>query len=204
MIIDIHPKNPEARLVARASSMLESGGILAYPTDSVYAIGCDAANNRAVERLHRLQKSDKHKPYALICRSISEIAEYAKVTNGAFRVLKAHLPGPYVFILEASRLVPKLLTDRRKTIGVRVPSNPVLHDLVEALGRPILSSSIKDEDGEFLNDPETIDRTIGAHLAAVVRAEDVGHEPSSIVSLVGDDFQIVREGKGDVSFFRER
>src|SRR5687767_9235589 len=114
MILDIHPKNPEPRLIARVAAMLESGGIVAYPTDSVYAIGCDASNNRAVERLHWLQKADKHKPYALICRSLSEIAEYAKVSNGAFRALKAHLPGPYVFILEASRQVPKLLTDRRK------------------------------------------------------------------------------------------
>lgn len=203
MIIDIHPVNPEARLIARVASMLDSGGIVAYPTDSVYAIGCDAANNRAVERLHKLQNSDKLKPYALICRSLSEIADYAKVSNGAFRVMKQHLPGPYVFILEASRRVPKLLTDRRKTIGVRMPSNPVLRDLAEALGRPILSSSIKNAVGEFEIDPQAIDRMIGAHLASVVRAEEVGHEPSSVVSLVGDNFEIVREGKGDVSFFRE-
>jgi tRNA threonylcarbamoyl adenosine modification protein (Sua5/YciO/YrdC/YwlC family) len=203
MIIDIHPVNPETRLIARVASMLDSGGIVAYPTDSVYAIGCDASNNRAVERLHRLQNSDKHKPYALICRSLSEVADYAKVSNGAFRAMKQHLPGPYVFILEASRKVPKLLTDRRKTIGVRIPSNPVLRDLVEALGRPILSSSIKNEEGEFECDPVAIDKLVGAHLATVVRGEEVGHEPSSVVNLVGDNFEIVREGKGDVSFFRQ-
>lgn len=202
MILDMHPVNPESRLIARAAAMLESGGIVAYPTDSVYGIGCDATNPRAVERLHKLQNSDKHKPYALICRSLAEIAEYARVSNGAFRAMKAHLPGPYVFILEASRLVPKVLTDRRKTIGVRMPGNPVARDLVNALGRPILSSSLKDEEGEFVVDPEEIDRLIGARINVVIRAEEVERTPSSVISLVDDTFEVIREGKGDVSFFR--
>lgn len=202
MILDLHPVNPEARLIARAAAMLDSGGILAYPTDSVYGVGCDATNVRAVERLYKLQNSDRHKPFALICRSMAEIAEYARVTNGAFRVMKAHLPGPYVFILEATRLVPKVLLDRRKTIGVRMPSNPVARDLVNALGRPILSSSLKDEEGDFAVDPEEIDRLIGKQINAVLRAEDVERTPSSVVSLVDDVFEIIREGKGDVSFFR--
>ena len=202
MILDMHPVNPEARLIARAAAMLDSGGILAYPTDSVYGVGCDATNVRAVERLYKLQNSDRHKPYALICRSLAEISEYARVTNGAFRVMKAHLPGPYVFILEASRLVPKILLDRRKTIGVRMPANPVARDLVAALGRPILSSSLKDEEGEFAVDPEEIDRLIGPRINVVIRAEEVERTPSSVVSLVDDNFEIIREGKGDVSFFR--
>jgi tRNA threonylcarbamoyl adenosine modification protein (Sua5/YciO/YrdC/YwlC family) len=202
MILDMHPVNPEPRLIARVAAMLESGGIVAYPTDSVYAVGCDAANNRAVERLHKLQKSDRHKPYSLICRNLSEIAEYARVSTAAFRALKQHLPGPYVFLLEASRLVPKLLTDRRKTIGVRVPSNPVARELAEALGRPILSSSVKNAEGEFIVDPAEIDALIGPQINVVVRAGEVGAIPSSIVSLVGDSFEIIREGKGDVSSFR--
>lgn len=202
MILDMHPVNPESRLVARAAAMLESGGIVAYPTDSVYGVGCDATNVRAVERLYKLQNSDRHKPYALICRSLAEIAEYARVTNGAFRAMKAHFPGPYVFILEASRLVPKILLDRRKTIGVRMPSNPVARDLVNALGRPILSSSLKNEEGDLVVDPEEIDRLIGPRINAVIRAEEVERTPSSVVSLVDDRFEIVREGKGDVSFFR--
>lgn len=202
MILDMHPVNPEPRLIARVAAMLDSGGIVAYPTDSVYAIGCDATNNRAVERLHKLQKSDKHKPYALICRSIAEIAEYAKVGNASFRALKHHLPGPYVFILEATRAVPKLLTDRRKTIGVRMPEHPVPRGLAETLGRPILSSSLKDEEGEFMVDPEEIDRTIGKLINVVIRSGEVGRTPSSVVSMVGDEFEITREGKGDVSYFR--
>ena len=202
MILDMHPVNPETRLIARAAAMLDSGGIVAYPTDSVYGVGCDATNARAVERLHKLQNSDKHKPYALICRSLAEISEYARVSNGAFRAMKAHLPGPYVFILEASRLVPKLMLDRRKTIGVRMPANPVARDLVNALGRPILSSSLKDEEGEFVVDPEEIDRLIGARINVVIRAEEVERTPSSVVSLVDDNFEVIREGKGDISFFR--
>lgn len=202
MILEMHPVNPEARLIARAAAMLESGGVVAYPTDSVYGVGCDATNVRAVERLHKLQKSDRHKPYALICRSLAEISEYARVTNGAFRAMKAHLPGPYVFILEASRLVPKILLDRRKTIGVRMPANPVARDLVNALGRPILSSSVKNQEGEFVVDPEEIDRLIGPRINVVIRAEEVEAHPSSVISLVDDNFEIMREGKGDVSFFR--
>lgn len=202
MILEMHPVNPESRLIARAAAMLDSGGVVAYPTDSVYALGCDATNNRAVERLYKLQNSDRHKPYALICRSLAEISEYARVSNGAFRVMKAHLPGPYVFLLEASRLVPKILLDRRKTIGVRMPANPVARDLVAALGRPILSSSLKDEEGEFVVDPDEIDRLMGARINAVIKAEEVGSVPSSVVSLVDDAFEIIREGKGDVSFFK--
>lgn len=202
MILDMHPVNPEARLIARAAAMLESGGIVAYPTDSVYGVGCDATNVRAVERLYRLQKSDRQKPYALICRSLAEISEYARVSNGAFRVMKAHFPGPYVFILEASRLVPKILLDRRKTIGVRIPSNPVARDLVNALGRPILSSSLKTEEGDLAVDAEEIDRLIGPRINVVIRAEEVEPTPSSVISLVDDNFEIIREGKGDVSFFR--
>jgi len=202
MILEMHPVNPEARLIARAAAMLDSGGILAYPTDSVYGVGCDAANNRAVEALYKLQNSDRHKPYALICRSLSEVAEYAKVSNASFRIMKQHTPGPYVFILEASRLVPKILLDRRKTIGVRIPSNPVARDLVNALGRPILSSSLKNEAGEFVVDPEEVHRLIGARINAVIKAEEVGSTPSTVVSLVGDVVEVVREGKGDVSEFR--
>ncbi|MBI4859008.1 MAG: threonylcarbamoyl-AMP synthase [Candidatus Riflebacteria bacterium] len=201
MIIRIHPVNPEARLIARVVSVLEGGGVIAYPTDSVYALGCNAKNNRAVERLYKIKKSDRLKPFSLICSEISEISEYAKVSNQAFRILKHHLPGPYVFILEASRRVPKLLTDRRKTIGVRIPSNPVARMLAQGLGGPMLSSSCKTEDGEFMVDPEEIDRIYGPQISAVIHAEEVGQEPSSVISLVDDEVAIVRQGKGDLSFF---
>lgn len=202
MILSLHPDNPEPRLVARVVSMLENGGVIAYPTDSVYALGCDASNNRAVERLYKLKKSDRAKPFSLVCRDIAEISGYARVSNSAFRTLKSHLPGPYVFILEANRNVPKLLTDKRKTIGVRVPSNPAARSLVEGLGRPILSSSIKDDEGEFLVDPEQIDKILGPFINVVVRAEEVGRTPSSVVSLVDEAPEIIREGKGDLTAFR--
>jgi len=203
MILEIHPINPEPRLLARVVSVLEGGGVVAYPTDSVYALGCDATNNRAVERLYKIKKSERHKPFSLLCQDLSQVSEYARVSNQSFRILRHHLPGPYVFILEASRLVPKLLTDRRKTIGVRVPSNPVARDLVLALGRPMLSSSIKDDQGEFVVRPQEVDRLLGWQINLVISAEEVGIVPSSIVSMVGDRIEIVREGKGDLSYFKK-
>jgi tRNA threonylcarbamoyl adenosine modification protein (Sua5/YciO/YrdC/YwlC family) len=202
MILDMHPVNPEPRLVARVVSVLENGGVIAYPTDSLYALGCDAANNRAVERLHKLKKSERAKPLTLVCRDLSEVAEYARVSNNAFRILKHHVPGPYVFILEASRMVPKLLTEKRKTIGVRIPSNPVARAIVEALGRPMLSTSVKDDAGAFIVDPQEIDRMVGARINLVIRAEEVGQEPSSVIEMISDQVRVVREGKGDVSYFR--
>jgi tRNA threonylcarbamoyl adenosine modification protein (Sua5/YciO/YrdC/YwlC family) len=202
MILQMHPVNPEPRLVARVVSALEAGGVVAYPTDSVYALGCDATSNRAVERLYKIKKSDRAKPFSLVCQDLSQLSEYARVSNNAYRILRHLTPGPYVFILEASRLVPKLLTDKRKTIGCRIPSNPVARDLVTSLGRPMLSSSIKDEEGEFMCDPERIDRAIGAQINLVIRAEEMGMIPSSVVSLVGDGVEIVREGKGDLDFLR--
>jgi tRNA threonylcarbamoyl adenosine modification protein (Sua5/YciO/YrdC/YwlC family) len=202
MILDMHPVNPELRLVARVASMLEGGGVIAYPTDSLYALGCDATNNRAVERLYKIRKSDRHKPFTLVCKDLTQVSEYAQVSNTAFRALKHHVPGPYVFILEASRRVPKLLTDRRKTIGVRIPSNPVAMELVNALGHPILSASIKNDADEFVNDPAIIDKLLGHQLNVTIRAEEVGTIPSTVVSLVSTDPEIIREGKGDLSYFR--
>ena len=201
MILDLHPVNPESRLVARVVAALEAGGVIAYPTDSVYALGCDAMNNRAVERLHWLTKTDKHKPFSLVCRDLAEVSSYARVSNAAFRIMRHHMPGPYVFLLEAGRAVPKLLTDKRKHIGVRVPSNPAARDIVTGLGRPLLSASVKDDDGEFIVDAEAIDKALGKNLAMVVRSGEVGREPSSVISLVTDEPEIVRAGKGDVGYF---
>lgn len=203
MILAIHPANPEPRLVARVVAILERGGVVAYPTDTVYALGCDAQNNRAVERLYRTKRDARAKPFSLVCRDFSELALYARVSDYAYRVLRHHLPGPYVFILEASRMAPKLLTSRRKAIGVRIPANPVAQELVRGLGRPILSTSLRDAGGEMVSDAAVADALVGKGIDLVVDGGDVGKVPSSVVSLVDDQPAIIRSAKGDLSYFAQ-
>ncbi|MEM7612811.1 MAG: L-threonylcarbamoyladenylate synthase [Pseudomonadota bacterium] len=200
-LIEIHPQNPQARQVARVVSMIRSGGLVAYPTDCTYALGCHIGDKRAMDRIHRIRRTDKNHNFTLVCSDLSEISVYARVDNWAYRLLKAFTPGPYTFILRATSEVPKRLQNpRRKTIGIRIPDHPIPLSILEHLSEPIMSSSLILPDDEIpMTDPiEMLDRLHG-RVEAVIDGRAGGLEPSTVIDLSNDTVQILRAGKGDTS-----
>jgi tRNA threonylcarbamoyl adenosine modification protein (Sua5/YciO/YrdC/YwlC family) len=203
VLLEINPENPEPRKIRKAVEALEAGEVIAYPTDTVYGIGCDLFNKKAVERLYQIKGMNREKKLAFVCQDLSDAAKYAVMHDNVYRVLKQYLPGPYCFILEATREVPKIVHLPRKTIGVRIPNHAVPLAIAKELGRPIISStaSARTETGGVFPDPREIDIEFKG-LALVLDAGAGGTEPTSIVDLTGSEPEIVREGAGDVSEFR--
>lgn len=201
MLIAINPHNPQPRLIRKVVEILRAGGTVIYPTDTVYGIGCDLMNLRAIERIYRIKRRETSKPFSFICSDLTHISRYAKVTNWAYRTMRRLLPGPYTFILEGSRLVPKILLTKRKTAGIRVPANEICLALVRELGNPIISTSAATEEGEILNDASLLNDRFGRQVDAVIDGGPAPGEPSSVVSLIGDTPQVLRRGAGDVSLF---
>ncbi|MFK7887271.1 MAG: L-threonylcarbamoyladenylate synthase [Gammaproteobacteria bacterium] len=201
--IRIHPVTPQPHRVVEASAVLASGGVLVYPTDSCYALGCDLGNADGVARIRRIRHKSTQEPLSLLCRDLSEIAIFSRVDNQAYRLLKKLTPGPYTFILKASREVPKRVLDtKRKTIGIRVPENAVAQALLEAHGAPVLSSTAQKPGEEIaLNDAEDIWDWLSSHVDAMVDGGPCGLEPTSVIDLTGDVPRVVRVGAGDVSMF---
>ena len=196
MIISINPQNPQKRLIARVCDILEQGGLVAYPTDSFYGIGCDLLNRGGTLLIQKLKNRDiKQQPLSIICDSLKEISRYAKVSNYAYKTMKRCLPGPYTFILEATQLVPKIMLTKRKTVGIRIPDNRICLSLVEALGKPLISTSAG------LDDPNEIEKRFKPHLECVIDGGPTVPEPSSVISLLDDVPEVIRKGKGDVSLF---
>lgn len=197
--LKIHPQNPEPRKIQQVVSCLRDGGVVIYPTDTIYAMGCDIHNARAVERIARIkgikpQKND----FSFICYDLSHIADYAKVSNAAFKVMKRLLPGPFTFILEAGYRVPKVLANR-KTVGVRIPNHPIARQIVFELDHPIITTSIKDYDDdimEYPNDPEIIFERFQHQVDIVIDGGLGGLIPSTVINATDDDFDIIREGAG--------
>ncbi len=202
MILKINPNNPQDRLIQKAVDILKSGGIIAYPTDTVYGIGCDIMNKRAIEKIYQLKQRDKKKPFSFICSDLKNISDYAKVSNYAYKTMKRLLPGPYTFILEGSKLVPKMMLTKRKSAGIRVPDNKVCIELIKALGHPVLSTSAASLEGEIFEDGSLIHDYFAKRLDAVIDVGPIAGYPSSVISLINDEPEIIREGLGDVSFFR--
>jgi len=202
-LIDIHPTNPQPRLVDSIVQIIRSGGLIAYPTDSSYAFGCHIGDARAINRIHRIRRTDKNHNFTLVCRDLSEISVYARVDNWAYRMIKAFTPGPYTFILPATREVPKRLQNpKRRTIGLRVPDHPLVHAILEELGEPIMSSTMQlPGDDHPLTDPEDIQQRLGHQIEAIVQAGPVGIEPTSVIDLTGGHAEVLRVGRGDVSAF---
>lgn len=198
-ILHTNPINPQRRHVARAVEALEAGRLISYPTDTTYGIGCDPLNKRAIEKLYAIKKRDRKKPVGLLCSDLKDLSQYAVVSNAAFRILRRILPGPYTFILPATPLVPKIMLTPQKVVGVRIPESQIVHDIVRALGRPIISTSATLEDGSVLNDAEEIERRFRGKIEVVI-AQDCPGEPSSIIDLTGDVPEVVREGRGDPSW----
>jgi tRNA threonylcarbamoyl adenosine modification protein (Sua5/YciO/YrdC/YwlC family) len=194
--IQIHPENPQSRFLRAATDVLNDGGLIIYPTDSVYGLGCDLFNKNAVEKIYRIKGNDKRKLLSFICPDLKGISEYAFVSNAAYKIMRRLLPGPYTFILGATRQVPRILLEKRKTVGIRVPDNIVCQALLAEFGKPVISTSASLQDQNFLNDPDEIAAAF-AHLVDLFLDTGAGGlEPSTVVDLTEDEPVIVRQGKG--------
>ena len=198
MLLRIHPIDPQPRLIRQVVEILRSGGIIIYPTDTVYGIGCDILQADAIERICRLKGIDSHKAnLSFICNDLSHLSEYTKpISTPTFRLLKEHLPGPYTFILPASKLVPKILQSKKSTIGLRIPDNPIAQALVRELGRPILSTSLPGEQVEDTTDPDVMYENFGKQVDAVIDGGIGGMIPSTVVDCSTDLPEVIREGAG--------
>jgi len=180
---------------------LKAQGVIAYPTDTVYGFGCSLYNKKGIERIYLIKGSEKDRPFSFICADLKDISLYAKVSNYAYKTMRRLLPGPYTFILEGTKLVPKIMLTRRKTAGIRVPYNPICLAIVKELGHPIISTSATLPGGELLYDPAEIDSRLGSTLDLVIDGGILVSEPSSVIDLTDDRPKVLRKGKGDVSFF---
>ena len=201
MILAINPEHPEPRKIRRAVEALEAGGVIAYPTDTVYGLGCDLMNKHAIERLYAIKRMDRAQPLAFVCPDLSDIAKYAVVENQVYRLLRRFLPGPYTFILPATREVPKLVQMKRKNVGIRVPACEATRLLARELGRPIISSTAARPGEEPQVDPHEID-TVFKGLALVLDGGAGGLVPTTVVDLTQSPPEVVREGAGAVDEFR--
>ena len=200
MIISIHPEDPQPRMIAQVVDILRDDGVIAYPTDTTYGIGCSIFSKKGIEKIYTIKQREKKKPFSFICADISEVARYAKVSNYAFRILKRYLPGPYTFVLDASSVVPDLLVTRQKTVGIRIPANPICLAIVGELGHPIITTSANRSGDEPIGDPFQVEREMGKQLDLVVDGGMLSADVSSVVSLIGDVPVILRKGIGDVSW----
>ena len=195
MLLNINPDNPQQRLINKVCEALEDGGLIAYPTDTFYAIGCDLFNKKGMQQLYKIKKSPLKQPFSIICDSLKEISRYAQVSNYAYKTMKRLLPGPYTFILEGTKLVPKLMLTKRKTIGIRIPDNKICQAIVKTLGHPIISTSA------LLDNPHLIYEAHKTNLSIVIDGGVLYPEPSSVISLIDDNPEVIRQGKGDVTDF---
>lgn len=199
----LHPTHPEPRLIKRAVEIVRKGGVIAYPTDSCYAIGCHIGDKEAMERIRRIRGVDERHHFTLVCRDLSEIGTFAKVDNAQYRLLKAHTPGTYTFILKATRELPRRLAHpKRSTVGVRVPDHPATHALLAELNEPLLSSTlIMPGEDEPLNDAEAIRERLEHQLDLILDGGACGVEPTTVIDLSGDVPMLVRQGRGDIASF---
>ncbi len=201
MLLSINDENPQMRLIRKAIEVLNEGGIIVYPTDTVYGIGCDLFNKRAIEKIYEIKKRSVKQPFSFVCSDLSDISQYAVVSNHTYKIMRHFLPGPYTFILGASKLVPKILLPKRKTVGIRVPDNKICLTLVSEFGHPIISTSVKSKQNEIMADPVDMHEELKNKVDLVIDGGILGSELSSVISLVDDIPEVVREGKGEVEAF---
>jgi tRNA threonylcarbamoyl adenosine modification protein (Sua5/YciO/YrdC/YwlC family) len=200
MHIEINPENPQPRLITRVVKLLEDGGIIAYPTDTTYGIGCSIFNKRGIERIYILKQREKKKPFSFICADLSDVARYSKVSNYAFKIMKRYLPGPYTFVLSASNIVPNLLVTKQKTVGIRIPNNKICLAIVQELGHPIITTSANVSGEEPIGDPVEVEQELGNKLDLVIHGGKLSANVSSVISLINDIPLVLRKGAGDVSW----
>jgi len=203
MILEINPYNPQVRLIRRVVERIKQGAVICYPTDTGYGIGCDIFNPKAIKKMARLKKRPPNKTFSFMCYDLKNISRYAHVSNTAYRLLKKNLPGPYTFVLPGTKLVPKVMTTKQKTVGIRVPEHVICRSLLEELSSPIINTSIPVDDTTA---PPTqafeIEMLLNNHVDVIIDGGPVYPDPSSLIDLTGDRPEILREGKGDVSPFR--
>jgi tRNA threonylcarbamoyl adenosine modification protein (Sua5/YciO/YrdC/YwlC family) len=201
MIITINPKNPQPRLIRKVVEVLKNGGVIGYPTDTIYGVGCNLFNPEAIRKVHRLKKMDGKKPLSFICSDLKDISRYAYVSNYAYKMMKRLLPGAYTFILKATKLVPKIAMTKQNTVGIRIPDNRICLSLVKELGNPIVSTSVYKPDEGLYNDPNEIEERFEKELDLVIDGGMIVAEHSSIIDLIEEFPKVIRKGKGDVSLF---
>ncbi|RUM34734.1 MAG: threonylcarbamoyl-AMP synthase [Desulfobulbus sp.] len=200
--IEINPYNPQPRLISQVIDVLKRGGVICYPTDTMYGVGCDIFNQKAVKRVYQLKKRPKQKPFSFMCSSLKNISKYGHVGNTAYRLMRKNLPGPYTFVLPGSKLVPKIMLTKQKTVGIRVPDNPICLAIIEELGNPILTTSaMSDDHPEPVIDALDVDALFGKQVDLIVDGGEVYPDPSTVISLISDQPEILREGKGDIAAF---
>ncbi len=199
MLLHLHPENPQPRLLKRIADCLKEGGIIIYPTDTIYGLGCDIAQQKAIERICKIKNVDPQKAQlSFICRGLSDLSDYTKsIDTPLYRMLKSYLPGPYTFILPASKQVPKILKSKKDTIGLRVPDNIICHRILETLGNPILSTSLPGEMVEEYTDPEIIFEKFKHQVDLVISGGMGGMVPSTIIDCTSDEWHITRQGVGN-------
>ena len=199
MLIQIDADQPESWLIGRAADILKKGGVAIVPTDTVYGLACDITNQKAIERIYKLKNLDAKKPLAILVSDMATIGHYARsISNTSFRTLKRVLPGAYTFVFNATQDVPKIMLRKRKTIGVRMPDNAIVLDLLEELGSPLLTTSIRTPDDDFINDPLVIEDIYGKNIDLVIDGGLLAPHPSTVIDLTGHDPILIREGKGDI------
>jgi len=203
MILSINPENPHSRHIQQVAETLRQGGVIIYPTDTTYGIGCDIFNRKGVKKIFQIKQRDSRKPFSFICSDLAEISNYAQVSNFAFKIMKRHLPGPYTFVLEATKIVPDSLSTKQKTVGVRIPENKISHAIVKELGHPLVTTSANISGEETLQDPVEINDSMGRMVDIVVDGGISLGESSTVISLVDDKIEVLREGCGDISWIEQ-
>ena len=202
-LIEVHPADPQPHRVRKIVDRIREGAVIAYPTDSSYALGCRIGDRSAIKRISRIRRTPRKHNYTLVCADLSEISVYARVENWAYRLIKSLTPGPYTFVLPATRQLPKILAHpKRRTIGIRVPDHPLVNAMLEELGEPIMSSTLSlPGDDRPMTDPLEIEERIGHEIDVIVEAGPTGIEPTSVLDLSGDTVEVLRAARGDVSQF---
>jgi len=199
----INPQNPQVRLIAQVAEALKHGAVICYPTDTMYGIGCDIFNQKAVKRIHQLKRRPNDKPFSFMCSNLKDVSQYCYLSNEAYRLMKKSLPGPYTFVLTTMKIVPKIMTSKQKTVGIRVPDNTICRDLVTALGNPILttSASLNEDDFPLASEAYELEERLNGQVDIIIDGGPVYPEPSSVISLIGSSPEILRHGKGDLRLF---
>ena len=203
MLLTVNPENPQPRLIHQVCESLRGGGVIAYPTDTTYGLGCDIFSRQGVRTIYQIKQRDARKPFSFICADLADVSRYAHVSNLAFRIMKRHLPGPYTFVLEATRVVPDSLVTRQKTVGIRIPDDQIALDIVRELGHPLVTTSANLAGEAPLHDPYDIEQQLGRQLDLVVDGGIRLGDPSTIVSLIDDRIEVLREGSGDISWIHQ-
>ena len=203
MFIRINPENPQERLIKQVVECLKGGGVIVYPTDTTYGLGCDIFNRKGIKKIYQIKQRDARKPFSFICSDLAEVSNYAQISNFAFKIMKRYLPGKYTFVVEATRIVPEALITKQKTVGIRIPANPIVQAIVRELGHPLVTTSANLSGEETPQDPEDIDKEMGRLVDMVVDGGILMAEGSSVISLIDDRAEILRQGSGDTSWIKQ-